>query len=280
MTDPVTSSSEGGQHGSRNDNPRRPETQGPQALECGSSLQQQTTPTAESGKGSGVRGGQDPRSGPNQQQITGSAESGGTFDVQELQASLAKLPQRQVSRSALDGEPTKSGGGAQCSAANASGGQLCHPEQGDRGRNWFTRQMPPYEPSTRKVKAHLIPGSRPLTAREPGPSLTDRRNSGPILGVCIVTYFMIRPKGQVSSTESRGAFLDKLSRMHNEKVPVHYPRMSREIEKTFPSDTRKWNMHEDRFVLSTIRNQGRSVLSTIPNLRKPLSDREASKSAD
>ena len=129
-----------------------------------------------------------------------------------------------------------------------------------RGGNWFTTAMPPYEPPTREAAKHdHVLGSKPSTSPEsrgPGLSLRDRRNEGRNLDVLIVTEFMIAYKGPYPFGDR---FVENVSRIYNEEVPLKYPRMSRWPEKRYPGTVEKWHMFEEK-VFRSIERTGTHAL--------------------
>ncbi len=117
------------------------------------------------------------------------------------------------------------------------------PAAAGRGRKSFTKAMPPHVPSTREVAEYP-------KSREPGLPLRDRRNEGRNLDVVIVTEFMIARQGHYPFHR----FVQDVSRIYNEEVPVEYPRMSRWPEKVYPGTAQKWHLFEEMIFGSDTRS--------------------------
>lgn len=125
------------------------------------------------------------------------------------------------------------------------------PAAARRGGKLFRTAMPLYEPPTKEVaEYHQVSGSKSLTSlksRDPGLSLRHRRNEGRNLDVLIVTEFMIAYKDPYPFEVG---FIENVSRVYNEAVPLKYPRMSRWPEMLYPPTMEKWKMFEERDYVS------------------------------
>ncbi len=125
------------------------------------------------------------------------------------------------------------------------------PDTARRGRKAFKLALPSYEPATKATTENtikgLLPGSRSFTEGQTYPSLHSRRNIGSNLDAVIVTEFLMFPKDPTISFQ-RG-FVERVSRLYNDEVPIEYPRMTRREEKVFPGIWAKWNIFETNWLL-------------------------------